>query len=42
MTGLSNRSGKEGQHMTQLLIQYAHRLFGRLTVLIVWPRKRRR
>jgi hypothetical protein len=31
--GLSNRSGKEDQLMVQVLVEFAHRLFGRITVV---------
>ena len=40
--GLFNRSGKEDQLMIHVLVKYAHAIFGRLTVLILWQRNRHR
>ena len=42
MTGLSNRSGKEDHTMVQVLVKVVHAFFGRITVLILWQRKRHR
>jgi hypothetical protein len=40
--GLSNRSGKEDQSMIQLLVTFAHAIFGRITIQFLWLRKRHR
>jgi hypothetical protein len=41
-TGPSNRSGKEDQPMVQMLVVFSLPIVGRVTVLIHWPRKRKR
>ncbi|SPE37867.1 hypothetical protein SBA6_780018 [Candidatus Sulfopaludibacter sp. SbA6] len=42
VAGLSNRSGKEDHSMNQVLVKVVLPLAGRITVLILWKRKRHR